>query len=118
MNRLVAIASPSSAVATGVASTNSLRPGPTACATASRSEHGGARRIGAALQLPPVHGHEAGTKAFDAGKVLVARRLVDRALAAELGLERRHRDAVRLHAAIAAALAHRLVDDHALGRVD
>ena len=36
------------------------------------------------------------------------------ALAAPLGLERLDRDAVRLHAAIAAALAHQLVDDDAL----
>ena len=34
------------------------------------------------------HGDEARAEALDAGEVLVARRLVDRALAAELGLER------------------------------
>ena len=40
-----------------------------------------------------------------------------RALAAELGLDRLDRDAVRLHAAIAAAFADQFVDDHALVRV-
>jgi hypothetical protein len=40
------------------------------------------------------------------------------ALAAELGLQRLHAQAVGLHAAVAAAFAHQLVDDHALGRVD
>src|SRR5260221_2997544 len=64
-----------------------------------------------------MHGHEARAETAHAGEILVARRLVDRALAAELGLDRHDRDAVRLHAAIAAALAHGLVDDHALGRI-
>ena len=44
-------------------------------------------------------------------------RLVDRALAAELGLERLDRDAVRLLRAVAAALADQLVDEDALRRV-
>ena len=61
--------------------------------------------------------HERRAEALHARIVLVARRLVDRALAAELGLHRRDRHAVRLHAAIAAAFAHQLVDDDALGRV-
>ena len=45
---------------------------------------------------------------------MLAVRLVDLALAAEFGLQRLDRDAVRLHATIAAALADQLVDDHAL----
>ncbi len=61
-----------------------------------------------------MHGDEGRAEALHAGEVLVAVGLVDRALAAEFGLERLHRDAVRLHAAIAAALADQLVDDHAL----
>src|SRR5262249_1901348 len=61
-----------------------------------------------------MHGHERGAEAFDAGEVLVAAGLVDRALAPELGLERLHRYAVRDDAAVAAALADELVDDHAL----
>src|SRR5260221_12960912 len=65
-----------------------------------------------------MHGHEARAETAHAGEILVARRLVDRALAPERGLDRHDRHAVRLHAAIAAALAHRLVDDHALGRID
>ena len=39
------------------------------------------------------------------------------ALAAELGLERLHRHAVALVRAVAAALAHRVVDEHALGGI-
>ena len=64
--------------------------------------------------LGAVHGHEGGAEALHAGEVLVAVRLVDLALAPELGLERLHGDAVRLHRAIAAALADEIVDDHAL----
>src|SRR6185312_6599230 len=52
-----------------------------------------------------------------AGIVLVAGRLVDGALAPELRFERLHRDAVRLHTAVAAAFADQLVDDDALLRV-
>ena len=59
-------------------------------------------------------GHEGRAEAVDAGKVLVAARLVDRALAAELGFERLHRDAIGFDAAIAAAFADEFVDDDAL----
>src|SRR5205823_6091233 len=62
-------------------------------------------------------GDEARAEALQAGVVLVARRLVDDALPAELGLERLDREAVRLDAAVAAALAHRLVNDGADRRV-
>ena len=68
-----------------------------------------------ALGLPPlaaVDRDEARAKAFDAGEILVARILVDGALAAEFGLDRLDGDAVGLHAAIAAALADQLVDHH------
>ena len=68
----------------------------------------------ALLQLRAVHGDEGRAEALHAGEVLVAGRLVDGALAAELGLQRLHRDAVRLHAAVAAALADQFVDDDAL----
>ena len=68
----------------------------------------------ALFQLGAVHRDERRAEAFDAGKVLVAARLVDGALAAPFGLERLHRDAVRLDAAIAAAFADQFVDDHAL----
>src|SRR5205807_5372272 len=63
------------------------------------------------------HGDEARAEALQAGVVLVARRLVDDALPAELRLERLDREAVRLDAAVAAALAHHLVDDGANRRV-
>src|SRR6516164_6401059 len=61
--------------------------------------------------------HKARAKTFEAGEVLVAARLIDPPLAAELGLDRRNRDAARLFRAVAAALAHGLVDEDALWRV-
>src|SRR3546814_13825668 len=64
-----------------------------------------------------VHGDEAGAEAVHAGEVLVAGRLVDGALAAELGFHRHHGDAVGLHRAVAAALADQLVDEDAFGRI-
>src|SRR5215470_18083732 len=60
---------------------------------------------------------EARAETFDAGIILVAVRLVDLALAAELGVERLHRDAVRGLRAVAAALADEVVDEGALGRI-
>src|SRR5215203_5459132 len=71
----------------------------------------------ALLQLRAVHGDERRAETLHAGEVLVAGRLVDGALAAKLGFERLHRDAVGLYATVAAALAHELVDDDALFRV-
>ena len=65
-------------------------------------------------RLRAMHGHEGWAEPVDAGKILVARGLVDDALAAELRLERLHRHAVRLHAAVAAAFADEFVDDDAL----
>src|SRR3546814_12039935 len=67
-------------------------------------------------QLAAAHGHEARAEAVQAGKILVAGRLVDDPLAAQLGLDRLDRDAVRLHAAVAAALADQLVDEDEIGR--
>ncbi len=64
--------------------------------------------------LGAVHRDEGRAKAVDAGEILVAARLVDFSLAAELGLDRLDRDAVRLHAAVAAAFADEFVDDDAL----
>src|SRR5579862_2408693 len=63
------------------------------------------------------HGDKARAKALEAGKVLVAARLIDAALAAERGLDRHDRDAVRFVRAIAATFAHRVVDEDALGRI-
>ena len=62
---------------------------------------------------PALDQHEARAEALDAGEILVAGGLVDRPLASEFGLQRHDREAVRLHAAIAAALAHVRVDDDA-----
>src|SRR6202020_2598396 len=63
------------------------------------------------------HGDKAWAKTLEAGKVLVAIRLIDAALTAERGLDRQHRNAVRFVRAIAAALADRIVDEDALGRI-
>ena len=62
-------------------------------------------------------GDERGTVALEAGEVLVAGGLVDVGLAAELGLDRDHREARGLLAAVAAALAYALVDPDALLRL-
>src|SRR4029077_16859095 len=63
------------------------------------------------------HGDKAWAKALEAGEILVAVRLVDAALAAEIGLDRQHRNAVRLVRAIATAFADGVVDEDALGRI-
>ena len=79
------------------------------------------RRIGRGAiglaQLAAMHGDEARAKAFDAGKILVAVRLVDPPLAAEFGFQRLHRDAIGGRRAIAAAFADALVDEDALRRI-
>src|SRR5580693_6820495 len=62
-------------------------------------------------------GDKAWAKALEAGKILVAVRLIDAALAAERGLDRQHRDAIRFVRAIAAAFADGVVDEDALGRI-
>src|SRR6202012_6118813 len=69
------------------------------------------------LQRAAMHGDEARAKAFDAGIVLVAVRLIDLALAAKFGVERLRRDAVRGLRAVAAAFADEVVDEDALGRI-
>ena len=75
------------------------------------------RDADALFQLGAVHGDEGRAETFHAGEVLVAGGLVDGALAAELGFQRLHRDAVRLHAAVAAAFADQFVDDDTLVRI-
>ena len=62
-------------------------------------------------------GHERRAVTLDAAHVEVARVLVDARLAAERRVHRVHAQAVRDVAAVAAALAHRLVDHHARRRV-
>src|SRR5579885_3198640 len=61
-----------------------------------------------------MHRHEGGAEAVEARIVLVATRLIDGALAPPFGLERLYRHAVRFQAAIAAALADKIVDDDTL----
>src|SRR5437667_2406144 len=63
-----------------------------------------------------LHGHKARAESFHARIILVAARLIDRALAAELGLDRHHRKAVRSLRAIAAALADKVIDKNPFGR--
>src|SRR5207248_302640 len=69
------------------------------------------------LQAPAFDSDEARAEAFQAGEILVAGRLVDGALPAELGLKRLDRQAVRLHAAVATAFAHCLIDHDTHRRV-
>src|SRR5258708_39301670 len=57
------------------------------------------------------------TKSLDAGIVLVAIRLVDLPFAAEFGVERLHRNAIRGLRAIAAAFTDEVVDEDALRRI-
>src|SRR5262249_12118165 len=71
----------------------------------------------ALLQPSALDRDEARAEALEARVVLVARGLVDRPLAPIFGLERLDGKTVRLHAAVAAALAHHLVDHDALGRI-
>src|SRR6185312_9988142 len=68
-------------------------------------------------QFAAMHGDKTRAKALDAGKVLVAVRLVDPPLAAELGLQRLHRNAVGNSGAVAATFADPLVDKDALRRI-
>src|ERR1019366_5829374 len=63
------------------------------------------------------HRDQGRAKTIEAGKILVAARLVDHPLAAEFGFERLHRNAIGFDAAIAAAFADEFVDEDALGRV-
>src|SRR3954451_4004931 len=64
-----------------------------------------------------MHGHETRTEALEAGKILVAARLVDRTLAAEFGLDRHDRQTVRGRRTIAAPLANQIVDKDPCRRV-
>src|SRR6185437_3410603 len=75
------------------------------------------RRLGhafALLQLRAMYSNEGRAEAVDAGIILIAVRLIEGGLAAPLVHRRLHRDAVRFHAAIAAAFADQIVDHHAL----
>ncbi|SAI33726.1 Uncharacterised protein [Bordetella trematum] len=68
-------------------------------------------------RAPALDRHEAGAEAFGAGVILVAAGLVNRALAAIGRLQRHDGQAVRLLAAVAAALAHGAVDEQPAGRI-
>ena len=66
-------------------------------------------------QLAAYDGDKAGAEALHASVVLVAGALVDAAFASQGRLQGQHGQAVGLRAAIAAPLAHRLVDEHPPG---
>src|SRR5690606_30321370 len=65
-------------------------------------------------QSAAFHRDKAGAKAVHARIVFVAAALVDAALAPQRRFDRLDAQAVALDRAVAAALAHRLVDDHGL----
>src|SRR5260221_122507 len=115
------MASPSKLRARAAASTTATASLPAACLSlASRASACGSAlgsRGNSATEPYGDHRDEAGAETLDAGIILVARGLIDRALAAELGLARDDRQAVRLHAAIAATLADAGVDEQAARRV-
>ena len=75
------------------------------------------RRASPFFSWPPSTVTKLGQKPFTQEKSLLQDDWLICALAAELGLERLDRQAVRLHAAVAAAFAHELVDHDALGRI-
>ena len=75
------------------------------------------RRTLAFANATAMHRDEAGAEALHAGEILVAGRLVDHALAAELGFQGQYGYAVRLDPAIAATFAYQIVDECALGRI-
>src|SRR3954470_24707037 len=64
-----------------------------------------------------MHRDKAPAEALETRKILVAARLVDRALAAEFGLDRYDRQAVRGRRAVAAAFANQIIDKDPLRRV-
>ncbi|MPM95375.1 hypothetical protein SDC9_142529 [bioreactor metagenome] len=85
---------------------------------------GGQRRVGQGVEarfvglqcltlahLATFDSDEAWTEAVQAGVVLVAGRLIDAPLAPEFGFHRQDGHAVGLGAAVAAALAYRLIDE-------
>ena len=74
-------------------------------------------RIGVGCARRAGDGDEARAEPFEARQIDVAARRIDAALAAERGLHRLDRDAARLGGAVAAVLAHLLVDDDALHRL-
>jgi hypothetical protein len=106
---------PATTMPHGLSATGSTGSG--GCADARELGRGRVAALPAALQLAALDRDEARAEALEAGVVLVAGVLVDPALASELGLDRLHRQAVRLHRAVAAAFADELVDDHALRRI-
>ena len=64
-----------------------------------------------APQRRTLDGDQRRAAAFEAAQVEVAGERVDPSFLPELGVHRHHRQAVRLEAAVAAAFAHRLVDE-------
>src|SRR5690606_16252298 len=77
----------------------------------------GLAAVVAAPQRAAHDGYEAGAEAVHAGVILVAAGLVDLALAPFGSIGRHQRQAVGLHAAVAAAFAYGLVDEQAARRI-
>ena len=72
---------------------------------------------GRLFQLCPLDRHKRRAKAVQTREILVAGRLVNRALAPQFGFQRHDRHAVGLHTAIAAAFANLGIDEDAFVRV-
>ena len=70
------------------------------------------------FQSAAFDGDEARAETFHAREIFIAIALIDFALAAEFGLKWKNSDAIRFHAAIAAAFADRRIDESALCRID
>src|SRR5439155_15550 len=132
MNMLVAMASPISAVASFPAGTKATFFAPaastmSACRLVPRSCQSGfftksavgdtVAFTGTLVRLSVIFDRASEAESLEAGIVLVARGLVDGAVATEIGLEWLDRKAIRLDAAIAAAFTDHLVDDHAPGGI-
>ncbi len=64
-----------------------------------------------------MYGDKARTKSAYTGIILVTGALIDGAFATQLGLFRDNRQAVGLYATIAAAFAHRVVDEYPFGGI-
>src|SRR6266581_7985007 len=121
---LAPIELPSSAVASRVASTKWLRSSPALVLIARLMRSAGREksasrvkspgRISAKLAMIRLWPRLTAASTFLALATTMSPPMTRSALAPELGVQRLHADAVRLHAAVAATLAHQLVDDHAL----
>ena len=68
-------------------------------------------------ELPTRDGHKAGTEPLETTVVFVAGMLVYLAFQAEFGIQGQHREAIRLHVAVATAFTYFRIDENAHIRV-